>query len=466
MIVLLRSATGRRRLRERGQALLLMILVMTVIFAIMAVAIDVGFWLSERRGAQSDGDFSVLAGAQRYLADPTDTNGAFNDAVTWAVKNGIDPATIDGAPGSACVVPNSCINVGIGNCREDGTDQAMPWVEARIRHDSPALFFTLFGLGDPDVGAIARACVGSPRQQYNLSPFGIQTNFVPTLGDPETGDQCLEEPPADSDGDGEVDDGCPLSDCVEPDPANPGQTRPVYGAVCILKLGAQNSISGQRGQLTLDSDCYNTSTSDLEHDFHYGSLSLCTLGQDVTTGTGNILGLTDGLADRLAEEGKCDQLFGTGHPGYDDFNEVFGLPAAEPGTPIIPSADLTFSENPCFVITGVDVPPDSYDPSHTHAYIPRALDLVLIDQLDGGDQVATITGFAGFYAVGCFDRDIIISVKLAIEQDLNNIDQYMNRCFRAGAQDDILGIFVRKLAPPTIVADPDPNLPLSIVLVK
>ena len=42
----------------------------------------------------------------------------------------------------------------------------------------------------------------------------------------------------------------------------------------------------------------------------------------------------------------------------------------------------------------------------------------------------------------------------------------MNRCFRAGAQDDILGIFVRKLAPPTIVADPDPNLPLSIVLVK
>jgi hypothetical protein len=42
----------------------------------------------------------------------------------------------------------------------------------------------------------------------------------------------------------------------------------------------------------------------------------------------------------------------------------------------------------------------------------------------------------------------------------------MNRCVKAGAKDDILGIFVRKLAPPTVVSDPDPNLGFAIVLVK
>ena len=57
------------------------------------------------------------------------------------------------------------------------------------------------------VGAIARACVGSPRSTNQLSPFGVQTNFVPPNGTPETGAQCSNT--TDDDHDGVVNDGCP-----------------------------------------------------------------------------------------------------------------------------------------------------------------------------------------------------------------------------------------------------------------
>ncbi|GAG33161.1 unnamed protein product, partial [marine sediment metagenome] len=187
-------------------------------------------------------------------------------------------------------------------------------------------------------------------------------------------------------------------------------------------------------------------------------------------GTGNILGLLRGLNDRLLEEGKCDEMFHTGNPDYDDFNEVFSIAGADPGDPppdpFLPSPDYTFSDNTaCAITTGQDgVPP--CPEGHVHTYIPRAIDLVLIDQLEQGEQTATITGFAGFYVIGCFDDDIAVQTKLAIEQNLNDIGQYLNRCDKPSAHDDILGIFVQTLAPPIIVTDPDPSLPLSIVLVK
>lgn len=424
---------------------------MTVVFVIGVIAIDTGFWLSERRGAQKDADFSALAGAQDYLGDLTNTTGAFHDAVAWAIKNGVDPAKIDSVPGADCSSGNSCINVGIGNCRENGTDTSMPWVEARIRHEPLAFFSSIFNVPAPDIGAIARACVGSPRALANLSPFGLQTNMIPP------GPDC----PSST--------GCPLSACMQPDPADPTRTRPIYGAVCILKTGAQGSVNGQRGQLTIGQiDCSQQSANTLVHDFHYGAKALCYLGQQVNTGTGNIIGLLQGLNARLHDEGKCDQLFFKENPGYDDFNEVFSMLGADTGQPIVPSPDNVFSPNECWVTTGVDVPPDTYD-GDTHTYIPRVLDLVLINELSPTNQTqgtATITGFAAFYVIGCYDDSVADNTKQQIEQNLNNVGPYLNRCDRPTGKDDILGIFVKSLSPPTVVADPDPNLPLSIVLVK
>jgi hypothetical protein len=438
---------------------------MSVIFVIGAISIDLGLWLSERRGAQKDSDAAALAGVQMLLSDLTNTNGAFDDAVRWAGYNGVDPATIDDSPTTNCSPGSSCIAVGTSGCREDAANpDSMPWVEARVRHAGANLFASIFNLAGPDIGAISRACVGSPTSTNQLSPFGVQTNLIPPTGAPETGSQCLND--TDNDGDGVVNDGCPISGCLEPDPANPARTRPIYGAVCILKAGAQGGVSGQRGLLTIgETDCSQSGSNTLKHDFHYGTNAYCQLDQQVTTQAGNLIGLLPGLNDRLLEEGRCDQLFGTGHAGYDDFNEVFDLPGAGPGDVVTPSPDNVFSLNACWITSGQGgVPPDSA--GHTHSYIPRAIDLVLIDQLEQGEQTATITGFAGFYVIGCFDDSIAEQRKLEIEQNLNDLGQYLNRCDHPTGQDGILGIFVKKLAPPTYVGDPDPNLPLSIVLVK
>jgi hypothetical protein len=340
-------------------------------------------------------------------------------------------------------------------------------VEANVRHESVSLFFSIFGFGDPDIGATARACVGSPQGLTGLSPFGVQTNFVGPNGAPETGPQCLDmdshADPVDSDGDGVIDDGCPLSDCLEIDPDDPTRTRPIYGAVCILKLSGPGGVTGQRGQLTLsDVGCSGTSTNQLRHDFHYGSQGFCSLGQEVNTGTGTINGLLQGLRDRLVEEGKCDDLFGDGD-GADEFQETFSMPGSSSGV-VQPSADAVFSENPCDVTTGVDVPAEGN--GHVHNYIPRALHLILIDELEPNGQTATITGFAGFYPIGCFEDDDVQVVKAAIEANLANFGQYLNRCPQPTGQDAVLGIFVQTLQPPEDVSDPDPNLPISIVLVK
>jgi hypothetical protein len=440
-----------RRLRsQRAQGLILFVGLFSVIMAISVIVVDFGLWFSEHRGAQKDADAAALAGAQAYVADLGDTNTAFSDARDWAIKNGIQSSDINRSFTPNCPDGKSCIQAQIGNCREDGSDTSMPWVEARVRHNSRALFGGIFGLVAPDIGAIARACVGSPRTAIDLSPFGVQTGF-------QTDPTC---PNYDN----------PLSDCMEPDPDHAGQTRPVYGSVCILKTGAQSDdcagfFGGQRGQLTIGAlDCDQTSANTMKHDFHYGAGAACSVDQEVNTGTGNILGLLTGLNDRLNEEKLCDQRFGSVHNKYDDFDEVFSLVGATPGQPIVPSPYNVFSLNQCSITNEC-----SEKPPHTHTYTPRVLDLVLVDRFNkpgGGPATATITGFAGFYVIGCVNDSQAAATKAAIEADITKVDSFLNRCDKPGSKDDILGIFVEKLAPPINVGDPAANLPLSIVLVK
>jgi len=449
-----------RRLRsQRGQALILFVGLLSVIMAISVIVVDFGLWFSEHRGAQKDADAAALAGAQAYLADLSDTNTAFGDGVDWAIKNGVDSAKIDPSPTSNCSDGNSCIDVGTGNCREDGTDTSMPWVEARVRHNSRALFGGIFGLVAPDIGAIARACVGSPRSGIEFTPFGIQTDLVAAVGTPESGEDCYNE--KDDDHDKVVNDGCgPLSDCLKEDPAKPGHTIPVYGSACVLRTEGGAGVSGQNGFLSIgEEDCWDTSASSLKHDLEYGSDATCTIGNDVNSATGEKGGMIAALNDRLTWEGLCDSRFHTGNTGHDDFDEVFSLVGATPGQPIVPAAGAIFSENDCRV-------PKTDSDGKTYALNPRVINLLLVDEYKSGEKTAKIVGFAAFYVIGCYNHADAPAIEAALNVDLRNMSTYMNQCPKAGGQDVVLGVFVQKLAPPINVGNPDESLPLSIVLVK
>src|SRR3972149_4866634 len=62
----MRNATGHSG-KEVGQALILWVLAATIIFAIGAITVDFGLWLTERRGAQKDADAATMAGAFELL---------------------------------------------------------------------------------------------------------------------------------------------------------------------------------------------------------------------------------------------------------------------------------------------------------------------------------------------------------------------------------------------------------------
>ena len=73
----------RRDTGERGQIIILAVLIMTVTFVVGAIAVDLTLYLSERRGSQTDADFSALAGAFELL-DPASSS---SDAIQAATDN-------------------------------------------------------------------------------------------------------------------------------------------------------------------------------------------------------------------------------------------------------------------------------------------------------------------------------------------------------------------------------------------
>src|SRR5437867_11565923 len=89
---------------ERGQALILGVMALTVVFVIGVIVVDVGLWVSERRGAQKDADATTLAGAYELLGQDF-VNLASNNAATtqanaqnavneWADLNGLPHADV------------------------------------------------------------------------------------------------------------------------------------------------------------------------------------------------------------------------------------------------------------------------------------------------------------------------------------------------------------------------------------
>jgi Flp pilus assembly protein TadG len=152
----------RRRLRkdERGQAILVTTLFLTVVIGAVAITLDVGDWYREQRQAQATADAAVLAGAQDL---PTSPAAAISDAKSYADKNG-------GGIAAADITVTS-------------DWQTNDTVTATARRTAPGFFARLFGISSANVKATASARAAVPEQVYGAAPI-VVNKLHPLLSGP------------------------------------------------------------------------------------------------------------------------------------------------------------------------------------------------------------------------------------------------------------------------------------------
>lgn len=379
---------------ERGQVIILTVLIMTVFFIIGFIVVDVTLWLTERRGAQKDADATTLAGAYQLLgqdfADPDNNilklpeiEAAVTDAVyQWADLNDLPAEDVQN------------LDIGRGSCKwtyEDGTevfnsDDFIDSVSLDAEHHTQALFSSIFGLGVPEIGAHAMACLGSIVTAEGLFPVAIQIGG--TLSD------CWR----DVDGDGEED--------------------PLFGEECVLTVGAGDTTSGESGSMRLYNDgsfdCSDqgtgggrTYTDEIAaggantecHVYKYFNDPTKTCADDV----GGCVYPQEGvpsmpqlkaLEDLMASEGECDsQTWGNGDL-IDQFLEVVVATGGDPP----PSMSALFSRRDCTS--------------------PRLVSLIIVDHFtQQGNQPLPIQAFASFFIKECTDDTETISSPKCLASD-------------------------------------------------
>jgi hypothetical protein len=354
------------------------------------VAVDAAMWQSERRGAQKDADLASLAGAYELLDANSDQAAIQSAAKTAVARNAADNDEADNAsiidpPGIK--VDNTCFN-----------SDVLDSVTVNIDHDSRTFFADFFGVNvAPNIGAHARACMGSPIEGHGLLPLGVQV----------TG---------------------PNTDCFEPD-ANGGPEIPVFGQYCQLAFAGSDLASGEGGFLKLFNDgssscsdsntgggntlqdeiaaggaattCYvappGSNCSTVPAGWPYGNtVNYCVWPKTQTFNNPTqdafwclIRGSkghippgevpTNKCPASQPKEGDCDAKFGTDANDYDDWMEVVeavnGDPTPDPGT-------TTFARRDC--------------------KSPRLVDLVIVEQFDvKGNEPRKIVAFASFYIQSC-----------------------------------------------------------------
>ena len=160
-----------RRLRisdERGQAVLMTVLFLTVLLGAAAITIDVGAWYRQQRQAQATADAAALAGAQ---ALPSDTATAETLAAQYAASNGGG-------------VPDGGITL-----RSDF--QPHDTVVVQVQKTAPSFFANIFSIDHATVTASAAARAGTPNQVEGVAPI-VVNKLHPLLSGP--GCPCFDVP--------------------------------------------------------------------------------------------------------------------------------------------------------------------------------------------------------------------------------------------------------------------------------
>jgi hypothetical protein len=368
--------------------LVIMMLAMTVVFVIGAIAVDIGLWFSERRGAQTDADFAALSGAWALL-DPGATEASASDAVN-----------------AALAANDEQLNASLGGLE---VDLDAGCVSVDVEHDSEPLFFAIFGLASPNIGAHAKACTGAAETPGNIVPFQIDDN---------------------------------PGDCFTT------EEKPIFTSMCPIEMAAQGD--NPRGMLDLQAPenycSYSPGGGDIEELIENSAPGDCRINETgfcdpvkngpwytcVAIQDGNPKKVIDGVAARLAKDGACD---GAGdapiYNGVDDFYETI-YRVTDTGN------DFTsiYEARDCDTVTpGMQMS-------------PRIVSLIVLeDTPEPGNYGYPIIAFAGFYIAGCAHESTVV----VVENDLD--DRYCGPGFPEPGHAVVYGRFVNLIVTSSGISD-------------
>jgi hypothetical protein len=135
------------RKNESGQAIVMVVLSIMVIFLMASFVLDAGSWFRTDRRLQATADAAALAGAQEL---PDSTSAAHSTAMDFASRNGGDVAGADVT-------------------FEEGGQV----IKVVAQKDEEGIFSRVIGLSSTHITASAKARVGSPYQALHVAPMTV-----------------------------------------------------------------------------------------------------------------------------------------------------------------------------------------------------------------------------------------------------------------------------------------------------
>lgn len=149
------------RLRgERGQAIVVTVIVLVALLGMAALVLDVGSWFQTQRRDQATADAAALAGAQALSSDPA---GAASLALQYADANGGGLAP-SGIAITSELAPNDTISV-------------------TVARPAPSFFAKIFGIGSVGTSAGATARAELPAEAQYVAPMVVSKKH-PLLSGP------------------------------------------------------------------------------------------------------------------------------------------------------------------------------------------------------------------------------------------------------------------------------------------
>lgn len=154
MLTLLRGLFNHIR-GQRGQVLIMGVGVMAISLGVIMIAVDVGWWLRDKRDAQNDADSIALAAVQE-IGDPAKRDLAVAAGLDWADFNGVDPST------EMAMTPEDCPDGEIQGkfCfidRNDPPDGLDDMVRVKVSRRSTSFIAGAFGVTSPILSPAAAA---------------------------------------------------------------------------------------------------------------------------------------------------------------------------------------------------------------------------------------------------------------------------------------------------------------------